>query len=164
MRQSGLLRRLTACAMLAALYAVVTVLTAPFAFGAIQFRIAEALCVLPMFLPYTGWGITLGCLLANLFSTVTALDCIIGTAATALCCLLIARWRHTWVAVLAPVLCNGVMVGAMLSWVLMPAELFWQGFALHGAQVAAGELAVMLSLGLPLQLLLRRTQLTEHWK
>ena len=61
-------RRLALCAMVAALYALLTILTASFAYGPIQFRLAEALGVLPLFLPYTSWGLIAGCLLANLFS------------------------------------------------------------------------------------------------
>ena len=60
--------------ILAAVYAVVTLLTASFAYGPVQFRIAEALCLLPMLLPQTVWGVTLGCVVANLFSPVSALD------------------------------------------------------------------------------------------
>ena len=120
--------------------------------------------VLPLFLPYTSWGLIAGCLLANLFSTVTALDIVVGTAATALSCLLVVRWRKTWVAILAPVVCNGLLVGAMLSWVYLPAAQFLYGLALYGAEVAAGELTVMLALGLPLQLVLRRTGLCRSWE
>lgn len=156
-------RRLALCAMVAAVYTVLTVLTASFSYGPIQFRLAEALGVLPLFLPYTSWGLIAGCLLANLFSTVTALDILVGTAATALSCLLVVRWRRPWVAILAPVVCNGLLVGAMLSWVYLPAR-FWFGLALYGAEVAAGELAVMLALGLPLQLVLRRTGLCRSWE
>lgn len=157
-------RHLALCAMVAALYALLTVLTASFAYGPIQFRLAEALGVLPLFLPYTSWGLIAGCLLANLFSTVTALDIVVGTAATALSCLLVVRWRRPWVAILAPVVCNGLLVGAMLSWVYLPAAQFLYGLALYGAEVAAGELTVMLALGLPLQLVLRRTGLCRGWE
>ena len=157
-----LLRRLIVCAMIAAIYAVLTVLTASFAYGPVQFRLAEALCVLPLFLPYTSWGLMLGCLIANLFSTVSALDIVVGTAATALACGLLCRWRKPAVAVLAPVLCNGVIVGAMLAWLYMPGEAFLKGFAICGGEVALGELVVMLALGLPQLLLLRRTKLPER--
>lgn len=156
------LRQLAVCAMLAAIYAVLTILTASFAFGPVQFRLAEALCVLPLFLPYTSWGLIVGCLIANLFSTVSALDIVVGTLATALACATLARWRRPWVAVLAPVLSNGLLVGAMLAWVYYPAELFLTGFAISAAQVAAGELAVMLVLGLPLMMLLQRTGLLRR--
>ena len=82
------IHRLTACGIIACVYAVLTVATASFAYGPIQFRIAEAMCILPFFAPWTTWGLTLGCLLANLFSPVSALDIVVGTAATLIACLL----------------------------------------------------------------------------
>ena len=160
--QSAETRRLAVCAVVAALYAALTILTASFSFGPFQFRAAEALCVLPLFVPYTGWGLVVGCLIANLFSTVSALDLIVGPLATALACALLIRRRRAWVAVLAPVVCNGLLVGAMLAWVNLPADLFWHGLAMFGGEVSLSELAVMLLLGLPLLLLLRRTDLLRR--
>ena len=43
----------------------------------------------------------------------------------------------------------------MLAFVLTP-EAFWQGFALKGAQVAAGEIAVLYVLGVPLYLFMKK--------
>ena len=160
--QSAKTRRLAACAVVAALYAALTILTASFSFGPLQLRLAESLCVLPLFAPYLGWGLVVGCLIANLFSTVSALDLIVGPLATALACILLTRRRRPWVAILAPVLCNGALVGAMLSWVNLPADRFWHGLAVFGGEVALSELAVMLLAGLPLLLLLRRTDLLHR--
>ena len=161
--QQTWIRKLTLCAAVAAIYAVVTILTASFAYGPVQFRVAEALCVLPLFLPFTSWGLVLGCLIANLFSTVSALDIVIGTLATAAGCWMLCRCRKSWMAVLAPVICNGILVGAMLAWVLFPQDLL-RGFVICGAEVAAGELAVMLLLGLPLIYLFRRTHALDRWQ
>ena len=63
----SILRRMTICGVLAALYAALTLSTAAFAFGPIQFRIADALCVLPFFMPFTSIGLFIGCLIANIF-------------------------------------------------------------------------------------------------
>ena len=38
-------------AVIAAIYVVLTILFAPISFGPVQFRISEALCVLPYFTP-----------------------------------------------------------------------------------------------------------------
>lgn len=84
-------RDLAFCGVIAALYAVITLAIAPFAYGPIQFRISEALCVLPFFVPVTSLGLFVGCLVANLFSTVTTLDTVIGSAATLLGCLWTAK-------------------------------------------------------------------------
>ena len=151
-------RELALCGVLAAVYAVVTIATASFAYGPIQFRIAEALCVLPFFAPVTTLGLFVGCLVANLFSTVSALDIVIGSAATLIGCMWTSKLRNRWLTPLPTVLVNGVLVGAMLAAVYTP-DAFWQGFLVNGLQVAAGELAVMLVLGLPLMAYLQKSQL-----
>ena len=84
-------KRLTLWAVTAALYTAVTLVTASFAYGPVQFRVAEALSVLCCFAPHMTVGITLGCFLANVFSTVSALDMVVGTGATLLACLLMSK-------------------------------------------------------------------------
>ena len=74
---------LTKTAVIAALYALCTLLFAPISYGAIQFRIAEALCVLSFFYPEAVLGLTLGCFIANLFGN-GPLDILLGTTATLL--------------------------------------------------------------------------------
>ena len=147
--------------IVAGLYAAITILTASFAYGNIQFRIAEALCVLVVLDPSLTIGLTLGCLIANLFSTVSALDIIIGTAATLIACLIAKNIRPALLVPVPFVLANAVLVGAMLAWVLAP-ESFWLSFPIFGAEVAAGEIAVFYLLGVPLLLYLRKTRLIDR--
>ena len=146
--------------IIAAAYAVITILW-PLSFGTVQFRLSEALCILPAFAPVTAIGLTVGCLIANLFSTVSALDIIIGTLATAIGCALTTRCKKLWLIPLPTILSNTILVGAMLAWVFTP-DAFWQGFLLNGAGVAFGEAVVMYGLGLPLATLLRKTRLLER--
>ncbi len=147
--------RLTACGIVACLYAVLTISTAALSYGPVQFRLAEALCVLPFFAPWMVWGVTLGCLLANLFSTVSALDVVVGTLATLIAGILTSRCKRTLLAPLPPVICNSVIVGAMLAWVCAP-EAFWSSWGLFALEVGAGEAAVCYLVGLPLLILFRR--------
>ena len=79
----------------------------------------------------------------------------VGSAATLIGCLLTARMKKTWLLPLPTILANAVLVGAMLAFVLTP-ETFWLGFALKGAQVAAGEIAVLYVLGVPLYLFMKK--------
>ena len=130
-------RQIALNGLVAGLYAAVTILTASFAYGNIQFRLAEALCLLVALEPTLTVGLTLGCLIANLFSTVSALDIIVGTAATLLACLLTRYIKNTWLLPLPTILCNMLMVGAMLSALYMPAGEFWKGLAIFGAEVGA---------------------------
>lgn len=150
------IRKLSLCAIVAALYAVITIVSAPLSYGMVQFRLSEALVVLCCFEPFLGVGITLGCFLANLFSTVTALDMVIGTLASALACLWTAKCKSPWLMPLPSILCNGVLVGGMLAFVLFP-ENPVMGFAVAGAQVAFGELVVLYVLGVPLYFFAQKT-------
>lgn len=142
--------------ILAAVYAVVTVLTASFAYGPVQFRIAEALCMLCYFTPSAVWGLTVGCFVSNLFSPMP-IDLVVGTAATLIGCLLARRCRRHPALIPVPViLSNAILVGLELAWVYTP-EAFLPGFLLSAVEVAAGETAVLYVLGLPLLLFLRRS-------
>lgn len=49
-------RQIALCGLIAAVYAALTVSTSWIAYGPFQFRIAEALCVLPPFCPSPRWG------------------------------------------------------------------------------------------------------------
>ena len=150
-------RQIALNGVVAGLYAAITILTASFAYGNIQFRIADSLCVLVVLEPSLTVGLTLGCLISNIFSTVSALDIVIGTAATLLACLLTTRIKKPWLAPLPTILVNAVMVGAMLSWLYMPSEQFWYGLLVFGGEVGAGEAAVLYVLGIPLYYAMKKT-------
>lgn len=115
-------RQIALNGVVAGLYAAITILTASFAYGNIQFRIADSLCVLVVLEPSLTVGLTLGCLISNIFSTVSALDIVIGTAGTLLGCLLAARVKKDWLVPVPVILANAVLVGAMLAYVLTPDE------------------------------------------
>lgn len=77
-------RYITLSATIAALYVVLTLISAAFGLssGAIQLRISEALCVLVAFTPAAIPGLTIGCLISNLIASANILDIIFGTLAT----------------------------------------------------------------------------------
>ena len=151
-------RQIALNGVVAGLYAAITILTASFAYGDIQFRIADALCLLVALEPSLTVGLTLGCVIANIFSAVSVLDIVVGSAATLIGCMLTARMKKTGLLPLPTILGNAVLGGAMLAFVLTP-ETFWSGFALMGAQVAAGEVAVLYILGVPLYLSFRKSDI-----
>ena len=148
-------KKLALWGITAALYAAITLSTASFAYGPVQFRVAEALCVLCCFSPHMTVGLTLGCLVANLFSTVSVLDIAVGTAATLCACLWMSKIKTAFWMIWPNVVMNALFVGTMLAWVLTPTA-FWQGFAVNALQVGFGELAVMSLLGVPLFLFVRK--------
>ncbi len=162
-------RRLVFSAVIAAVYAALTVLLAPISYGQLQFRVSEALCILPFFFPCTAWGLFVGCLIANLLSPVGILDIVFGSLATllaGLCTAAIGRlgrgWGHCVLACLMPVLFNAVIVGAVLAYSATGQLLSGAGLAAFGviaAEVGFGELAVLFVIGLPLMRLLTGREL-----
>ena len=89
-------------AMIAAIYTVVSLVLAPFSFGNIQVRMAEALTILPLIYEPSIWGVTLGCFLTNLIGAAMGvnptgmLDAVVGTLATFLAAWCTYRLRsHT---------------------------------------------------------------------
>ena len=142
-------------AMIAALYAALTLLLAPISYGAIQCRISEAMTLLPILLPQAIPGLVIGCLVANLLSPVAIWDVIFGTLATLIAALGTYRLRQKpLLAALCPVVANGVIVGVMLA--VFYALPLWMTML----EVAVGE-AVAVALGFILLAALRRVDLSH---
>ena len=121
-QKSGNLFRLAVMAVIAAAYAALTVVLAPISYGPIQFRVSEALTILPFLMPSAVWGIFAGCILANLY-TGSVLDIVFGSLATLLAGLFTAWFgkrgntvKNRLLGCLMPVLFNAVIVGAVLTW------------------------------------------------
>ena len=73
-------RSLCLSAIIAALYAALTLLLAPISYGNIQCRVSEAFTVLPMVLPQSIPGLFVGCLIANIFSPTPSIwDIVFGS-------------------------------------------------------------------------------------
>ena len=155
-------RYLCQAAMIAALYVVLTWVSAQLGLAslAIQCRLGEALCILPLFLPAAVPGLGIGCFIANLVIHSPAPDLIFGTLATvlgAVICRLIARAWHSEslvnliVATLPNVLANTVIVPLVLRYAYHLEDAVW----LMAAQVGVGELisgtlfGVLLMLAIP---------------
>lgn len=75
-------KKLCRAAVIAALYAVLCWAFGPLAYGPLQIRPAEALCILPLFYFEAVPGLWVGCMLANLLSGYGALDIGVGSLAT----------------------------------------------------------------------------------
>lgn len=146
-----MLRKVSRAALVAAFYVAVTGLLAPISFGPVQLRLSEGLVLLPVLWPETIPGLWIGCMLANaLFGGLGPIDIFGGSAITGVAALLTWRLRRSvWLAGIPPVVLNGALVGAYLSYLLnvpyLPTAL----------SVGAGELAAVYLLGVPLVLALR---------
>jgi uncharacterized membrane protein len=75
---------LTRGAMISALYVAVTWLCSivGLSSGVIQFRLSEALCILPVFMPEAVPALFIGCLLSNIIAGGVIWDVIFGAVAT----------------------------------------------------------------------------------
>ncbi len=142
-------------AMIAALYAALTILLAPISYGNIQCRVSEAMTLLPILLPQAIPGLVVGCLVANLLSPVAVWDVLFGTLATLIAAVgTYALRRKPLLAALCPVVANGIIVGAMLS--VFYALPLW----LTMAEVAVGEV-VAVAVGLLLLPAMRKLDLSR---
>jgi len=115
---------------------------------AIQFRVAEALCVLAFFTPTAISGLGLGCLVFNLTSGMALpADFILGSLASVLAAGGMWYSRNVKVGtvplpgLLLPALANGLIIGWELDLYI------GGGFWLNAIYVAIGEAAVLLTLG-----------------
>lgn len=68
--------------LIAGLYVVLSLITMPIASGAIQFRISEALCILPLFFVEAIPALFIGCALSNLITGCMVLDIVFGSLIT----------------------------------------------------------------------------------
>ncbi len=147
---------LAVLAVIAAAYATLTIVLAPISYGAVQFRVSEALTVLPFLMPGTVWGVFIGCILANLY-TGSVLDIVFGSLATLLAGLLTAWFgrkgnnvKNRLLGCLMPVLFNAVIVGAVLTWGYQIQEFPdspLASFGFNALTVGLGEAGVLYLIG-----------------
>ncbi len=107
---------LSQAAMIAAVYVVLTYVFAPFSFGEIQVRIAEALTILPVFTPAAVPGLFIGCLIGNILGGAILPDIIFGSIATLLGALFTYKLfgNRPLLAPLPPIIANTLIVPLVL--------------------------------------------------
>ncbi|MFJ7973391.1 QueT transporter family protein [Psychrobacillus sp. NPDC096389] len=135
--------------IIAALYVAVSLLIAPFAFGAVQFRIAEMFNHLIVFNKKYFFGIVLGVIVTNMFSPMAAYDLTFGVAHSIITLSL---------TVFASKFIKGHVARMVFNTLIFTFTMFIIAFELHLAldfpffytwlTVAAGEFAV-LAVGIP---------------
>ncbi|HZK34607.1 MAG TPA: QueT transporter family protein [Bacillota bacterium] len=112
-------RFLVQAAVIAAIYVVLTLVFAPISYGEtlIEFRISEALTVLPFFTTAAIPGLFVGCMIANIFSPVGAIDVVVGSLASLLSAYLTYKMPSKYLAPLPPVVVNALVIGGLLHYV-----------------------------------------------
>ncbi len=155
--KNQLANKVVITATIAALYVVLTAVSGLFglSYSCVQFRLSEALTILPVFSPYAIAGLTLGCFISNLASPLGIIDIIFGTLSTFLSAYL-TRWlsKITFKGIpilspLPPVLIGAIFIGAMLSF-LLPQGFSLYAFAFSAISVGVGQFVVCYGLGIPL--------------
>ena len=166
-------RKLVFAGLVAALYVALTFASYPFAYEAVQFRISEALTILPFFFPFAVPGIVVGVFISNLIGPFGLVDAIVGGSASLVAALLTMwigmRWRDSkWSKALAcfpPVIMNAVFIGAMIAYFMLrydETDHFMTAFLFSGLWVGVGQLGVMYVLGFPLMLILPRMKIIDR--
>ena len=142
------LKELTFAAMLGGAYAALTMLLPIPQYAGVQFRLAEALTLLPFLIPAATPGLFVGCFIANILSPYGLLDIIAGSAATLLACLWTQRMKNRRLAAIPPVVCNAVIVGGVIAFAMTGfGPGFWVAYAINAASVGLGEFVVCFVLG-----------------
>ncbi|MCP2239795.1 QueT transporter family protein [Thermoanaerobacterium thermosaccharolyticum] len=145
-------------ALIAALYAVMTIALAPISYGQIQVRVAEALTVLPFFSSYSILGLFVGCIIANMVGGNGVFDIVFGSLATLISAVITyyigksnLKYKR-YLAPLPPVLINAVIIGIEMNVVFklpLVASMLWVGL---------GDMVVCYVLGLPLLLYIDKNE------
>lgn len=113
-------------AAIAAIYTVLTMIFAPISFGPVQFRISEALCILPFFTPAAIPGLFIGCLLSNLLCGAATLDVIFGSLATLIGAVGSYKLRkNKWLVCIPPILANTITIPWVLRFAYGSEDLIW---------------------------------------
>jgi uncharacterized membrane protein len=139
-------RFLAQAAVIAAVYSAITLALAPLSYGLVQFRVAEALTVLPFFTPAAIPGLFVGCLISNIIGPNGILDIIFGSFSTLAAAYMTYKIKSKYLAPIPPVVINALVVGPIVAYYVdVP---FYAGML----YVGLGQLVVCYMLGLPLLL------------
>ena len=150
---------LVTSALIAAIYCALTLALSWISFGNMQFRIAEALTLLPVISPHAIVGVTFGCALSNMIgyfmgvNILGAMDILFGTLASFVAAVLTWLFRNVRVKKLPllsaffPVIVNAVVIGAELS-VLFTGKISAEPFFINAVSVFIPQLVICFSAGL----------------
>lgn len=148
--------RIARSALIAAIYVALTFVFIPISYGPIQFRLSEALTLLPILMPEAIAGLTIGCLIANILSMFGAFDMIFGTLATFFASILTFILRKRIVlAGLPPVLLNALIVPVIF--ILNGEGASFTLYLFNVMTIFVSQAIIVYGLGIPLTLGLRKT-------
>ena len=139
-------------AIIAAVYAVLTIMLAPINYKPMQVRVSEAMTVLPALTSAGIPGLLVGCVFANLLGPYGLIDIICGSLATGVAAYFSYKLKDKPALVpMPPVVINGIVIGCVLHFAYGVPNLF----ACMG-WVALGELVACYAIGYPLMKILKK--------
>ena len=152
-------------AVIAAAYVALSFVSAAFglAFGPVQLRLSEVLCVLPVFTPAAIPGLFVGCIVSNILSF-SPLDILFGSLATLIAAVLTRAFRNIrfkdipLLSLFPPVIVNAVIVGTEIAVFFMPNEAFLPAFLINAVQVFLGQMIVCYVFGIPFYFAMKRVR------
>lgn len=147
-------RVLVHSAIVAALYAVMTMILPMASYGPIQFRFSEILTLTAFYNPSLIPGLTIGCLIANIPSPFGIADVIFGTLATFLAVYSMSKIKNIWLASLMPAIFNGIIIGTEIT-LLSDTSV---NFFVVGGQVALSEFIIVTLIGVPVFKMLEKNK------
>lgn len=146
------MNRIARAGIIAAAYIVLVFVFQFASFGPIQFRVAEALTLLPMVFPEAIGGIYVGTLLANILGGQGPWDIFGGSLISLMAAFVTYRYRYKVVGYAAPIVLNALLVSAYL-------RLFFDlPYLPLVLSIGIGQSVVVLGLGIPLLRFVRKNQ------
>lgn len=128
--------RMTYTAVLASVYVVLTLIN-PFGWGMFQFRLSEALCVLPFFDRKNITGVVLGVIIANAFSPIGIFDMGAGVLTLVIVYTISKYVKNKYLNAIIHGIVSGAVVGAMLFYVLgLPFLMSFVSISISTAAIA----------------------------
>ncbi len=161
------LKNIVVASIIAAMYTALTIAFAEISYKDVQFRISEALTVLPIFTIGAVPGLTLGCIISNIYGWVNgnnpmaAVDVVVGPLATLIASIITYQMgkilknktqRYIFVP-LPTILLNAIIVGAEIT-ITQGGNIFFNTLF-----VGIGELTVCYILGVPLMFALHKNDI-----
>jgi uncharacterized membrane protein len=157
-------KKLAVATVFAALYAVGVIFLAPISFGIFQVRVADAMLPLSMIfgLP-SALGLSLGCIVSNVYGGFGIIDIVGGAAANLVACTLAwyigrkGREAQRFLGTVAETVVVALIVGGYLSLIFrVPLEISLLG-------VFIGEMIAVNLIGFPIEEAIRRSKIFRKY-
>ncbi len=146
-------KRIARAGVIGALYVMLSLLTFAFSSGTIQLRLAEGLCLLPLFFVEAIPALFVGCFLTNVIAGCAIIEAVFGALITLLCCVMTyivgkfikIEWLKLLLGGVFPVLLNAFLLPLLWYWCYGQMQFLYiaqvgilclsQGLAVYGVGV-----------------------------